>query len=80
MSGATDEIPGHQRGASGPDLTHLMSRKTIAAGLFENDPEGKKLREWVADPQKLKPGCLMPAFGLSDRELDRMIAYLKTLR
>ncbi len=58
-----------RQGTYAPDLTHLMSRQTLAAGMVPNTAEN--LRQWIADPQKIKPGCLMPAFGLSeqDREL-----------
>jgi cytochrome c oxidase subunit 2 len=76
------------KGRYGPDLTHLMSRRTLASGMIANDPEDRpldnledsKLRAWVADPQKIKPGCLMPAFGMSDRETDNIVRYLLTLR
>jgi cytochrome c oxidase subunit II len=61
-----------------PDLTHLMSRKTLASGMVPNTPT--ELRRWVADPQKVKPGCLMPAFKLSDRDLDLVVGYLLTLK
>jgi len=63
------------RGNYAPDLTHLMSRQTLASGMVPNTPEN--LRRWIADPQKIKPGCLMPAFGLSDRDL--IVGYLLTL-
>jgi cytochrome c oxidase subunit 2 len=66
------------RGSYAPDLTHLMSRKTLASGMVKNTPE--ILRRWVADPQQIKPGCLMPAFGLSDRDTDDIARYLLTLR
>jgi cytochrome c oxidase subunit II len=66
------------RGTYAPDLTHLMSRQTFAAGIVPNTPEN--LRQWVADPQKIKPGCLMPAFGMSDRDRDLVVRYLETLR
>ena len=55
-------------GTYAPDLTHLMSRQTLAAGMVPNTPEN--LRRWVDDPQQIKPGCLMPAFGLSERDRD----------
>ena len=55
-----------------------MNRQTLAAGMVPNTREN--LRQWVADPQKLKPGCLMPAFGLSPSDLDRVVDYLLTLR
>ena len=67
------------RGTFGPDLTHLMSRDTLAAGMVPNDREGKKLREWIANPQTIKPGCLMPAFGLSESDLGRVVRYLRSL-
>ncbi|HEX3997393.1 MAG TPA: cytochrome c oxidase subunit II [Pirellulales bacterium] len=68
------------RGSYAPDLTHLMSRKTLASGMIANDPEGVQLRKWIADPQAIKPGCLMPAFGLSDRQLALVVAYLRGLK
>jgi cytochrome c oxidase subunit 2 len=61
-----------------PDLTHLMSRKTLAAGILDNTPEN--LAAWVRDPQAIKPGCLMPAFGLDDRQQNLIVEYLLTLR
>jgi cytochrome c oxidase subunit II len=66
------------QGSYAPDLTHLMSRKTLASGMVENTPEN--LGRWVADPQQIKPGCLMPAFGLADRERNDIVRYLLTLR
>ena len=66
------------QGTYAPDLTHLMSRETLASGMFKNTDEN--LRQWVKDPQKLKPGCLMPAFGLSTLEQDQVVRYLQALR
>jgi cytochrome c oxidase subunit 2 len=65
-------------GTFAPDLTHLMSRRTLAAGMVPNTPDN--LRQWIADPQKIKPSCLMPAFGLTDRDRDLLVDYLVTLR
>jgi cytochrome c oxidase subunit 2 len=65
-------------GRFGPDLTHLMSRDTIAAGAASNTPEN--LRQWILNPAVIKPGSLMPAMQLSDPELDALTAYLETLR
>ncbi len=65
------------RGSYAPDLTHLMNRETLAAGMIPNTPEN--LHQWVHDPQSIKPGCLMPAFGLEDDKLDLVVEYLKTL-
>jgi cytochrome c oxidase subunit II len=66
------------KGKFGPDLTHLMSRATIAAGAAANTPEN--LRAWVENPNTCKPGALMPAMQLSDQETDEVVAYLTTLR
>jgi cytochrome c oxidase subunit II len=65
-------------GRFGPDLTHLMSRDTIAAGAALNTPEN--LRLWIRDPDAIKPGSLMPAMELDDQQLDALTAYLETLR
>ncbi len=65
-------------GRFGPDLTHLMSRDTIAAGGAPNTPE--KLRLWIKNPDAIKPGSKMPAMGLDDHDLDAVTAYLETLR
>jgi cytochrome c oxidase subunit II len=65
-------------GRFGPDLTHLMSRDTIASGAAQNTPES--LRRWIQDPSIIKPGCKMPAMGLSDPEVNAVTAYLETLR
>ncbi len=48
-------------GRFGPDLTHLMSRDTIASGAAPNTPEN--LRRWIQDPSVIKPGSKMPALG-----------------
>jgi cytochrome c oxidase subunit 2 len=65
-------------GVFGPDLTHLMSRATIGAGVAPNTPDA--LRAWVNNPDQLKPGVLMPAMKLSRAEVDQIVAYLATLK
>jgi cytochrome c oxidase subunit II len=65
-------------GRFGPDLTHLMSRGTIAAGAAQNTPE--KLRLWIQNPEAIKPGSLMPAMQLNEADLDALVRYLETLR
>ena len=65
-------------GQFGPDLTHLMSRQTIASGAAENTPAN--LRLWLQNPDAIKPGSLMPAMKLSDADLDSLVRYLETLR
>jgi len=65
-------------GRFGPDLTHLMSRSTIASGAAENTTDN--LRLWIKTPDAIKPGSLMPAMQLSDAELDSLVRYMGTLR
>jgi cytochrome c oxidase subunit II len=65
-------------GRFGPDLTHMMSRKTIASGAADNTRE--KLRLWIQNPDAIKPGSLMPAMKLSDADLDALVRYLETLQ
>jgi cytochrome c oxidase subunit II len=65
-------------GRFGPDLTHLMSRHTIASGAAENNLQN--LRLWIQNPDAIKPGSLMPAMKLSDTELDALVRYLETLQ
>ena len=65
-------------GRAGPDLTHVGARATIGAGVL---PQGvADLREWLADPQRYKPGSLMPRVPLSDADLDALAAYLGALK
>ena len=61
-----------------PDLTHLMSRQTIAAGALPNNPGA--LSGWIENPQSVKPGALMPNQALSGPELADLRAYLETLK
>jgi cytochrome c oxidase subunit II len=65
-------------GEEGPDLTHVASRETIAAGTMDNTVPN--LREWIADPHAIKDGVLMPAVQLDPDELDALVAYLDSLR
>jgi len=66
------------RGTVGPDLTHLMARRTLAAGVVENDHE--HLRQWIADPDALKPGSEMPDLRLSPADVDTIVAFLESLQ
>ena len=65
------------KGRFGPDLTHLMSRDTIASGAVPNTPAN--LRLWVENPDAFKPGSLMPAMNLTKQQFDELTAYLLTL-
>ena len=80
-------------GNIGPNLTHVGSRTTIAAGLYPNDP--RHLARWVKDPTKMKPGVTMPSFGIgeydpvtksivkvgfTDQQIADIVAYLTSLK
>ncbi len=65
-------------GRFGPDLTHLMSRDTLASGALDNSPDG--LRNWIKKPDQYKPGVYMPAMNLNDADLDKLVSYLTTLK
>jgi cytochrome c oxidase subunit 2 len=65
-------------GQVAPDLTHLASRKSLAAGMM---PMGEgNLYGWVEDPQSIKPGVRMPTIGLEPDQLHAVVAYLETLK
>lgn len=68
-TGATGEL--------GPDLTHLASRRTLAAGTVPNNRGN--LGGWIVAPQSIKPGSLMPATEMSGPDLQALLAYLETL-
>jgi cytochrome c oxidase subunit 2 len=65
-------------GRYGPDLTHLMSRETLASGAALNTPA--TLRQWLQKPETIKPGVHMPGMQLDDQDLDQLVAYLLTLK
>jgi cytochrome c oxidase subunit 2 len=65
-------------GRFGPDLTHVATRSTLASGTVPNTPD--TLANWIKDPQHIKPGTRMPSTGLSEQELQALIAYLQTLK
>ena len=72
---AVQGTPAH--GQFGPNLSHLMLRKSLAAGTLNNNPV--QLSGWIADPQHIKPGCNMPWLALSGPELASVRDYLATL-
>ena len=78
-------VRGHQAmGVQGPDLTHVGSRSTIAAGLIENNSD--QLRRWIRDPGSVKPGNKMAKayndlkITLSNEEQAALVAYLESLK
>jgi cytochrome c oxidase subunit 2 len=64
-------------GRIGPDLTHLASRQTIAAGTLPNTRG--HLAGWIVDAPSIKPGVQMPAIGLAPDDLQALLAYMETL-
>jgi len=65
-------------GAAGPDLTHLMTRTTLAAGTLPNTVGA--LLGWIEDPQSVKPGARMPPTYVPPPQLAELSAYLETLK
>ena len=65
-------------GLVGPDLTHVGSRFSLASVTLVNTP--RAMEDWIADPQRIKPGDRMPDLGLSRPEVDALTRYLESLR
>jgi len=66
------------RALVGPDLTHVASRKLLAAGAVPNAPG--HLAGWIVDPQRIKPGARMPQNNLNPLDLRALLEYLETLK
>jgi cytochrome c oxidase subunit 2 len=66
-------------GRVGPDLTHVGSRRTLAALTIPNTP--RSLFDWITNPQRIKPGARMPGFAsLPASERHALVTYLEGLR
>lgn len=65
-------------GELGPDLTHVASRQTIAAGTLPNTRE--HLSRWILNSQDIKPGNRMPPVPLSNDELNALLDYVQSLK
>jgi cytochrome c oxidase subunit 2 len=65
-------------GDTGPDLTHVASRQSLAALTLPNTPE--RMRAWIRDPQRWKPGNKMPTLELTDAQVAQLTAYMESLR
>jgi cytochrome c oxidase subunit 2 len=78
--GACHQIRGTPaRGVIGPDLTHVGSRRSIGAGMLPNNSE--TMLRWLARTEEVKPGVLMPSFGmLPDEDLRALAAYMEALK
>ncbi|MGH9887068.1 MAG: c-type cytochrome, partial [bacterium] len=67
------------RGTVAPDLTHVGSRQTLAAGTLPNSIG--YLAGWIANPQALKPGTLMPTLPVfTGPDLRALAAYVSSLK
>jgi cytochrome c oxidase subunit 2 len=65
-------------GGHAPDLTHIASRRMLAAGMLDNTPDN--LMRWIAHAQEVKPGARMPDIALSPQQALQLRAYLEGLR
>jgi cytochrome c oxidase subunit 2 len=65
-------------GRFGPDLTHVASRRTLAAGVLDNSRGA--LAGWIANPQTLKPGSRMPHTPLAVEDFHAIVHYVASLR
>jgi cytochrome c oxidase subunit 2 len=62
----------------GPDLTHIVQRKTLGAGVLENTTDN--LTKWIQNPQQFKPGVYMPNMRLTDENAHDIAVYLESLK
>jgi cytochrome c oxidase subunit 2 len=65
-------------GRVGPDLTHLASRITLAAGTLANTRGN--LAGWIGNAQAIKPGNDMPVMTIMPNDFQALLAYLETLK
>lgn len=65
-------------GTVGPDLTHVASRRELAAGTLDNTLGN--LAGWTVNSQSIKPGNLMPPMPMPPEDLLALLNYLQTLR
>lgn len=79
--GACHAIPGipGANGAVGPSLAGVAGRTKIAGGAVDNNGPDD-LKNWIMNPDKIKPGTAMPNLGLTDDEASKIVAYLETLK
>ena len=66
-------------GLIGPDLTHIGSRPSLAAGVLRNEPSA--FERWLVAPEQVKPGAHMPRFAMLPAEdIRALAAYLESLQ
>ena len=93
IGGEPSLLPRGDDDAKGPNLTHVASRHTIAAGVYNFD--ARTLARWIKNAPAMKPGSIMPPqglgeyyavtksrmpVGLTDREIADVVAYLMSLK
>jgi cytochrome c oxidase subunit 2 len=71
-------VEGSSQGTTGPNLSHLASRDTIAGGLM--DRNDANLAKWLEDPTAVKPGSFMPDLDLNEQQVSALVAYLQNLK
>jgi cytochrome c oxidase subunit 2 len=65
-------------GKVAPDLTHIGSRRSLAAATIPN--RRGWLAAWILDPQHIKPGSNMPPMEMKGSDLNPLLDYLESLR
>ena len=65
-------------GRVGPDLTHVASRQTIAAGTLNNSRD--HLSQWIQNSQDVKPGNRMPPIPVNGNDLNSLLDYVQSLK
>ena len=65
-------------GVIGPNLSHVGSRTTIASGVLQNNADG--MRKWLSNSPAVKPGSKMPNLNLNDDQIQKLTAYLDSLK
>ncbi|MYG92908.1 MAG: hypothetical protein F4196_08530 [Acidimicrobiia bacterium] len=67
---------------NGPNLTHFASRNVFAGAILPREGQSWSdgLREWLANPPKVKPGSFMPNLDLTHQEIEDLVAWLDTLK
>jgi cytochrome c oxidase subunit 2 len=66
------------QGKVGPNLTHFATRHVFAGGILDNTPAN--VATWLGDPQKVKPGNVMPNLHLSTQQIDALVAFLESTK
>ena len=66
------------QGKVGPNLTHFASRSVFAGATLTNTPDN--VAKWLADPQAVKPGNLMPDLHLAQDQINNLVVFLESLK